>query len=79
MGPSNHMSMLMVIVPQVVELIASKHGISEKEATKRFLESNVYELLEDEETKVWHLSPRSLLMMFDEEQERGSITFPEEV
>jgi hypothetical protein len=34
--------------------------------------------LEDEQTKLWHLSANALFEMFQEEQETGKITYPEE-
>ncbi len=39
---------------------------------------HLYANLEDEETKLWHLSANALYEMFKEEQKTGSITYPEE-
>ena len=36
-------------------------------------------VVEQEDTKVWHLSPLTLFNMFDEEKKTGAFTFPEEV
>lgn len=72
-------AMLILIVPEVVKLIVENDNIDEIEATDRFYSSAVYEKLEQEETKLWHLSPLTLYNMFVEEQQIGSITFPEEV
>ena len=71
-------AMLVLIVPQVVSLIVEMHKIDEVTASKKFYESKVYSLLEEEDTKMWHLSPLSLFHMYDEELLTGSITFPEE-
>lgn len=38
----------------------------------------VYSFLEQEDTKLWHLSALTLFHMFDEEKRMGTITFPEE-
>lgn len=70
-------AMLVLIVPQVVHLIAEKYGHDEVTASKVFYESKVYELLEQEETKLWHLSPLTLLHMYESEVETGEIAFPE--
>ena len=70
-------AMLILIVPQVVQLIVENHRISEVEASKSFYQSALYALLEQEDTKLWHLSPMALYHMFDEEKKTGSITFPE--
>lgn len=71
-------AMLVLLVPPVVELIAKRYNLSETGATELFYDSRVYELLEEEETKLWHFSPLTLFNMFDEEQKTGNITFPEE-
>ena len=70
-------ALLVLIVPKVVELIVKHHGLDEMEATKKFYESTVYSRLEEEETKLWHLSPLTLFNMYDEEKKTGNITFPE--
>ena len=70
-------AMLVLIVPQIISLIVEKHKIDEITAAKTFYESRVYSLLEEEETKLWHLSPLTIFNMYDEETKTGSITFPE--
>ncbi len=72
-------AMLVLIVPQVVHLIAENYGYDEVEASKSFYESTVYSMLEQEDTKLWHLSPLTLFNMYDEEKKTSKITFPEEV
>ena len=71
-------SMLILIVPDVVKLIAQNNSIDEIEATDRFYNSEVYEKLEQEETKLWHFSPLTLYNMYEEEQKTGEVIFPEE-
>ncbi len=70
--------MLVLLIPQIVVLIAEKHSCDELTATRSFYGSKLYSLLEKEDTKLWHLSPRALFEMYDEETETGCITFPEE-
>lgn len=70
-------AMLMLIVPQVVQLMIQQFGYHEIEASRKFYCSQVYALLEQEDTKLWQLSPRTLFCMYDEEQRNGTITFPE--
>lgn len=43
-----------------------------------FYGSNLYALLEQEDTKIWHFSPLTLFNMFDEEKKTGSFELPEE-
>jgi len=71
-------AMLIFIVPTVVQLIIVNYKVTDIEATELLYNSELYALLEDESTKLWHLSPLTLFSMFDEEQKTGKITFPEE-
>lgn len=71
-------AVLVLLVPQIISLIAEKHNCDELDATRGLYESNLYSLLEKEETKLWHLSAPALFELYDEEVRTGSITFPEE-
>lgn len=71
-------SMLILIVPDIVKLIVENYPWDEVMASKNFYNSKVYEKLEDEKTKMWHLSPLTLFNMFDEEQKTGAFIYPEE-
>jgi hypothetical protein len=70
-------AMLVLIVPKVIGLITQESGLDEVTATRAFYESKVYSLLEQEDTKLWHLSPLMLYHMYEEERKTGNITFPE--
>ena len=67
-------ALLTLIVPQVIQLIVENYSYDEITACS----SEVYSVLEEEDTKLWHLSPLTLFCMFDEEKKTGTITFPEE-
>lgn len=71
-------AILILIVPAVVHLIIENYGYGEVDASRSFYESQVYALLEQENTKLWHLSPLTLFNMYDEERKTGVITFPED-
>ena len=71
-------SMLFLIVPQVIKLIIDNYNIAENTATEWLYDSELYAQLEDEQTKLWHLSPFALFEMFCEEKNTGKITYPEE-
>ena len=71
-------AMLVLLVPQVIHLIIENYPYDEVTASKEFYESKVYSLLEQEDTKLWHLSALTLFNMFDEEKKTGTFTFPEE-
>ena len=72
-------ALLVILVPQIVNLITENYSLDEITAHKEFYNSKVYSLLEQEDLKLWHLSPLTLFYMFDEEKQTGTITFPEEV
>ncbi|MBN4074847.1 MAG: hypothetical protein COA82_10815 [Alkaliphilus sp.] len=71
-------AVLQVIVSRLVHMISKEMKISDKEALNLLYSFKLYEKLEQEETKVWHLSVPTLFSLFIEEQETGNITFPEE-
>ena len=68
----------MLLVLQIVNLITDNYSLDEVTEHREFYESKVYALLEQEDTKLWHLSALTLFNMSDEERRTGSITFPEE-
>ncbi len=71
-------ALLMILVPQVINLIVANCHCDEVTASREFYSSGVYSFLEQENTKLWHLSALTLFNMFDEEKQTGTFTFPEE-
>ena len=71
-------AILILLVPQVVALIVENDGLSELEATEALYHSALYAALEEEETKLWHLSPKALYELYRQEMETRHIEFPEE-
>lgn len=69
---------LTLLIPQVIHLITENYPYDEITASREFYESGVYSILEQEDTKLWHLSPLTLFNMFDEEKKTGIFTSPEE-
>ena len=72
-------AVLVLLVPQIIHIIVEKYFYDEITASKEFYNSKVYSFLEQEETKLWHLSALTLFNMFDEEKQMGAFIFPEEV
>lgn len=68
-----------ILVPQVICFITEKYAYDEITAVNEFYGSDLYALLEQEDTKLWHFSPLTLFNMFDEEKKMGNFTIPEEV
>lgn len=78
MDKKKYESMLILIIPAVIKLIIENYSWDEITASDKFYTSKVFECLEREDTKLWHLSPLTLFNMFDEEQKTGTFVFPEE-
>lgn len=72
-------AIMTLLVPQVLSFIMQNYTVDEIAASKMFYESDVYAILEQEDTKLWHLSPLTIYTMFDEEKKTGKFEFPEEV
>ncbi len=71
-------SMLELIVPRLTQQIIAGQSISKEGALTLLYRSELYRQLEREETKLWHLSVPTLYEMWQEEQQTGRITYPEE-
>ena len=71
-------AVLQVIVSRLVQMITKEMNLSAEGALSLLYSSKLYEKLENEKTKVWHLSVPTLFALFIEEKETGKITFPEE-
>jgi hypothetical protein len=54
------------------------HRTSEEEAANMLYNSELYKVLEDEGSKLWHLSYPILYDLLEEELTTGNITWPEE-
>lgn len=66
-----------IISSALAEKITAELNLSEKDAIIKLYSSHLYEMLEQEETKVWHYSTEKLYELFFEEMNSGDITFPQ--
>ena len=71
-------TLLTLITPGIIQLLAETRNISSEAAASILYNSKLYNLLEDEKTKLWRLSYLLLYDMLEEELTTGEITFPEE-
>ena len=69
---------LQMLVPMVIQTVMDKKGISAVDALKLFYLSVLYEKLEIESTKLWHLSPLALYELLEIELQTGKLIFPTE-
>jgi hypothetical protein len=72
-------TILVFLVPQILSLMIEALNVPEERAAEMLYASELYKKLEDEQTKLWHLSAHALFEMFQEERQTGIITYPEEV
>ncbi|MDR1061434.1 MAG: hypothetical protein LBL83_09575 [Clostridiales bacterium] len=70
--------MIAIITPGIISLLMEKRGLSLERAADVLYGSRLYEVLEDEGTKLWRFSHTVLYDMLEEELETGNVTFPEE-
>lgn len=66
------------LIPQTVDLIVKNEGLDDIAAMNAFYHSKTYEMLEKEETKMWHFSSMTIYSMWKNEKETGEVVFPEE-
>ena len=71
-------TVLIFLVPQIMELITKEYDVDAEKAAEMLYSSELYKGLEEEETKLWHLSAHALFEMYQEELTTGKITYPEE-
>jgi hypothetical protein len=69
---------LEMLVPLIIKEIEKNRSITGREAFELLYSSFLYSKLEQEQTKLWHLSPLTLANLLNEELETGNIRFPEE-
>ena len=68
---------LQIISTGLVDKIMTGAGQDEDAAMEKLYSSELYSMLEKEETKVWHYSVPMLYELYQEETKTGNITFPE--
>ena len=69
---------LQMLVPMVIHVIIEKKKIPVISALKLLYVSKLYEKLENECMKLWHLSPLALYELLEMELQTGKIIFPTE-
>ena len=75
----NVSTMVSMITPELIRMLIEDRAITWQEASGLLYNSTLYNALEDEATKLWHLSCTALYDMLIEELETGEITtIPEE-
>jgi len=70
-------SILTVVVGGLVNMIIDKTGDNETEAFSKLYNSRLYEMLENEKTKVWTYSVPMLFDLYQTEAATGELVLPE--
>lgn len=70
-------ALLPFMASAIADKIAVYYQVSEDEAIRRLYDSELYAMLEQEKTKVWHFSVLKLFELYQEEVENGIIDFPD--
>ncbi|WP_444643228.1 hypothetical protein ACRQU7_01600 [Caproiciproducens sp. R1] len=66
-----------IIVAALTNRIAAENRISDEKAIAEFYTSQLYSVLENEQTKVWQYSTEKLYDLYRKEKENGSLELPE--
>jgi hypothetical protein len=69
---------LQMLIPMLIQTIIEKKNIPVIDSVKLLYFSKLYEKLEIESTKLWHLSPLALYELLEMELQTGNIVFPTE-
>lgn len=77
MGQEQFIAMMPYISSDLVGMIATKNNITEDEAITKLYASKLYALLEQEDTKLWQYSTDMLYSLFEQENQTGTIVFPD--
>lgn len=77
MGQDQFHAIMPVICADLISLISTKRNLSATDAIKLLYTSELYALLEKEETKVWQYSTPMLYSLLEQEWLTGAIRFPD--
>jgi len=69
---------LQMLVPMIIQVIIEKKDLLVISAVKLLYTSKLYEKLEKENNKLWHLSPLALYELLEIEMQTGKLIFPTE-
>ena len=70
-------ALLPLIISALIHKIIERKNISHDEAFSQLYSSRLYNVLDHEETKVWHYSAEKLFLLFEEERLTGNLELPE--
>lgn len=77
MSQEQFAAMMPYICADLVKIIVQKQNITEEAAIYKLYDSQLYAILEKEETKVWQYSSQMLYSLLEQEEQTGTIQFPD--
>ena len=77
MNKEKYEALLPIFITDIIKKIMERKKIPQDEAISLLYNSNLYNLLEDEQTKIWHYSTEKLFMLFEEEMNTGNFELPD--
>ena len=77
MSQEQFIAMMPYISADLIAKIVRKLGISETDAISKLYNSQLYAALEQEDTKLWHYSTEMLFSLLEQEEQTGSICYPD--
>jgi hypothetical protein len=78
MAKKNISPVIAMITPGIIRLLIENRKLNLEDASELLYNSQLYETLEDEETKVWRFGYPLLYDLLEEELTTGKITYPDE-
>lgn len=77
MEKNNFDAIMPYISADLIAYISKEKNISEDKAMKKLYSSNLYSILEKEDTKLWQYSTPMLYSLIEQEEKYGDISFPD--
>lgn len=77
MDKEQFVAIMPYICSDLVAFIVKKRGVSESEAMMKLYTSELYKILEYEETKLWQCSTEMLYSLLEQEEQTGEFVFPD--
>lgn len=77
MSKEQFAALMPYISNDLIQMIVQMQHISEQDAIQKLYTSELYAALEDETTKVWQYSTPMLYALLEQEEQTGTIQFPD--
>ena len=77
MSQEQFVAMMPYICADLVKMIVQKQNLAEEAAICKLYASQLYAVLEREETKIWQYSTQMLYALLEQEEQTGTIRFPD--